>query len=231
MADPLSVLVFGASRGIGRATARRYQELGHQVAGTHRASGAVPEGVLGLEADITDTISIAAALDEAVSKHGPLDVLVVASGVTRDGFLLRMSDDDLRDVIETNLIGPINVVRHAWRNMWKARKGSIVLLSSTGAKVGQSAQSNYTASKAGLEGFVRSASREGAKRGIRINALAPGATDTDMLKAVPEAVLDRMKEGIPMGRIATEDEMASAIVEYAAMTYVTGQTLYVSGGV
>lgn len=231
MADPLSVFVFGASRGIGRATARRYQELGHHVAGTHRASGAVPEGVLGLEADITDTASIAAALDEAVSKHGPLDVLVVASGVTRDGFLLRMSDDDLRDVIETNLIGPINVVRHAWRSMWRARKGSVVLLSSTGAKVGQSAQSNYTASKAGLEGFVRSASREGAKRGIRINALAPGATDTDMLKAVPEAVLDRMKEGIPMGRIATEDEIAAAITEYAAMTYVTGQTLYVSGGV
>lgn len=231
MADPLSVFVFGASRGIGRATARRYQELGHHVAGTHRASGAVPEGVLGLEADITDTASIAAALDEAVSKHGPLDVLVVASGVTRDGFLLRMSDDDLRDVIETNLIGPINVVRHAWRSMWRARKGSVVLLSSTGAKVGQSAQSNYTASKAGLEGFVRSASREGAKRGIRINALAPGATDTDMLKAVPEAVLDRMKEGIPMGRIATEDEIAAAIIAYAAMTYVTGQTLYVSGGV
>lgn len=231
MTDPLSVFVFGASRGIGRATARRYQELGHHVAATRRAGGTVPEGVLDLEADITDTASTAKALDSAVDAHGPLDVLVVASGITRDGFLLRMSDDDLRDVIETNLIGPINVVRHAWRGMWRARKGSVVLLSSTGAKVGQTAQSNYTASKAGLEGFVRSAAREGAKRGIRINALAPGATDTDMLKEVPSAVLDRMKDGIPMGRIATEDEIAAAIVEYAAMTYVTGQTLYVSGGV
>lgn len=231
MADPLSVLVFGASRGIGRATARRYQELGHHVAGTRRPGGSVPDGVLDLEADITDTSSIAAAHDAAIAAHGPLDVLVVASGITRDSFLLRMSDEDLRDVIETNLIGPINVVRCAWRSMWRARKGSVVLLSSTGAKVGQSAQANYTASKAGLEGFIRSASREGAKRGIRINALAPGATDTDMLKAVPDAVLERMKDGIPMGRIATEDEIAAAIIDYAAMTYVTGQTLYVSGGV
>lgn len=231
MADPLSVLIFGASRGIGRATAQRYQELGHLVAGTHRAGRTVADGVLGLQADITDLASVTAAHDAAVAAHGPLDVLVVASGITRDGFLLRLSDEDLRDVIETNLIGPMNVVRLAWRGMWRARKGSIVLLSSTGAKVGQSAQANYTASKAGLEGFVRSASREGAQRGIRINALAPGATDTDMLKAVPEEALNRMKEGIPMGRVAHEDEIAAAIVEYAAMTYVTGQTLYVSGGV
>ena len=231
MGEPLSVLIVGASRGIGSATARKYQEAGHHVAGTRRAGGTVPPGVLDIEADVTDSTSVQDALAAAVDAHGPLDVLVVTAGITRDNFLIRMSDDEVRDVIETNLIGPINVVRSAWKGMWRARKGSIVLLSSTGAKVGQTAQSNYTASKAGLEGFVRSAAREGAARGIRVNALAPGATDTDMLNAAPPEVIERMKDGIPMHRIAHEDEIAAAIIDYASMTYVTGQTLYVSGGV
>lgn len=230
MSDQLSVLVFGASRGIGRATAVRYQAAGHRVAGTHRPGGGVPEGVLPVEADITDPDQIDAALSTAIDAHGPLDVLVITSGITRDALLLRMTDDDIDAVIQTNLVGPMYVIRRAVKRMWSAKKGSIVVLSSTGAKHGQVGQSNYTASKAGLEGFVRSVAREGATRNIRINVVAPGATDTDMLGAIPDQARDAMVAQIPMRRIAHQDEIVDAIVGVASWTYATGQTYYVSGG-
>jgi 3-oxoacyl-[acyl-carrier protein] reductase len=224
-----TVLVVGASRGIGAATARRFLAGGYRVAGTHRGSG-VPEGVVPFEADVTDAASVQEAVRAASSELGRLDTLVVCAGITRDGLLMRMSVDDLRVVMETNAIGPMLACKAALRPMLKQRGGSIVLVSSMSVKYGVAGQTNYTASKGALEAFARSLAREHGAQGVRVNVVAPGATDTDMMSSVPERERTAMLASVPLGRLGTVDEVAEVIFRTSCATYMSGATVAVGGG-
>lgn len=226
-----TALVIGATRGIGAATARMLRDGGYATAGTHRPGGSVPEGVLPVEMDVRDGESIAAGVKAATDALGRLDVMVVAAGITRDRLLLRMSEDDIAEVMKVNAIGPMLACKAALGPMMKQRGGSIVLVSSMSAKYGVAGQCNYTASKGAVEAFARSMAREYAGRGIRINVVAPGATDTDMMADVSEQARAAMLEGIPLKRLGTPEEVASAVVHTAENTYMSGATVPVAGGI
>lgn len=228
--DQKTALVIGATRGIGAAVARHLAAAGYAVAGTHRGDK-VPDSVTPIEMDIRDGESITAGFNAAVETLGRLDVLVVAAGITRDKLLLRMSEEDLTEVLRVNTIGPILASQAALKPMMRQRSGSIVLLSSMSAKYGVAGQTNYTASKGAIEAFARSMAREYASRGIRVNVVAPGATDTDMMSDVSEEALTAMLEGIPFKRLATADEIADAIVHTAENTYMSGAVVAVGGGI
>jgi 3-oxoacyl-[acyl-carrier protein] reductase len=226
---PLTVLVIGASRGIGRAIAARYVALGHKVVGTHRAGG-VPEGVLGVIADVSEAGALDQAVAETLAAHGRIDVLIVAAGITRDGLLLRMSDEDVADVINTNLVGPIRAARAVLRPMIRQRSGSMVFISSISAELGVAGQTNYTAAKGGLNSFARSLAKEYASRGIRVNVVSPGPTDTDMFADTPaEARLD-LERAIPLGRLGRTEDVAEVVMDVAGWSWVTGAIVPVAGG-
>lgn len=223
---PKTVVVIGASRGIGAAIASSFAAHGHRVIGTHRGGG-TPSGVEGFELDITEPAQIA-ELFAFVAKGGKPDVVVVASGVTRDGPLVRMSDDDIEAVLATNLVGPMHVVRAAASKI--ARGGSIVLLSSVSARLGHVGQANYTAAKAGLEGFVRTVSQEYASR-FRINIVSPGPTRTDMFTDASAEAQETMQQATPMRRVAEPQEIADVVYWVSQSTFMTGATVPVSGGI
>lgn len=227
--DGQSVLVFGASRGIGAAVAREFATRGHAVAGTHRGSS-VPEGVLPIQADIRSVEDITQAFQLAAEAHGPVGIVVIASGITRDSLLMRMSEEDLREVMETNAIGPMLVAKSALRPMLKARSGSIVFLSSASVKYGVAGQTNYTASKGAIEAFARSMSREYSRYGIRVNVVAPGPTETDMIAAMPEHERQTLISQTPMNRLGTAEEVAEVVYNVSLSTFMTGAVVLAAGG-
>lgn len=226
-----SVLVTGGNRGIGLAIAEAFRALGDQVAVTHRGS-AVPDGLLGIRCDVTDPAAIEAAYDEAEAAHGPVEVLVANAGITRDGLLLRMSDDDWQSVIDTNLTGTFRLVRRASKSMLRLRRGRMVLVSSVVGLTGSAGQVNYAASKAGLVGLARSVARELGSRSITANVVAPGFVETDMTAALPDSRRDEILGQIPLRRYATPDEVAGVVTWLAsdAAAYVTGAVIPVDGG-
>jgi len=199
------------------------------VAGTHRGSG-VPEGVLAIEADVTDDDSLKAAFAEAAAVLGQIDTLVIAAGIVRDKAFLRMRRSDLSEVIEANAIGAMMATNLGVRSMLKHRSGSIVLLSSVSIRYGIPGQTNYAASKGAIEAFARALAKEHAQHGIRVNVVAPGATDTDMMASMPEAERAAMTAQIPMGRLGRPEEVAGVIVAISEATYVTGAVVPVAGG-
>ncbi len=221
--------VIGASRGIGEATTRRFLEEGYAVAGTHRGSG-VADGVHGIECDVTDTPALKAAFKEIAATFGRLDTVVYNAGVARQDLLIRMRDEDLRSVMETNLFGAFASVQESLKYMGRARSGSIVLISSESSRTGIPGSAHYTSSKAALDGLVRSAMWEAGPRGIRINVVAPGPTKTDMLAKVEEADMAKLIESSPLRRIAEPDEIADAIYKISTLTYLTGALIPVTGG-
>ena len=222
-------MVIGASRGIGAATARKFRDEGYTVVGTHRGTG-VDEGVHGRELDVTDRTSLRATVKGVAKDFGRLDVLVYNAGVVRQDLLIRMREEDLRHVMDTNLIGAFFAVQEALLAMNKQRSGSIVLVSSESSRTGIPGSSHYTASKAGLEGFARSAMRECASRGIRVNVVAPGPTETDMLAKVDADSFARLMADTPLGRPAQPEEIAEAIFAISGLTYMTGACVPVTGG-
>ena len=224
-----SVLVIGASRGIGWAVAERFVRDGHQVAATHR-DGGTPPGTLPLEADVTDTAAVENALAAAAETHGPVDTLVVCSGIHDDKLLLRMTDESISTVFEVNTFGPMRAVRAALKGMLRAKRGSIVLVSSVAGRAGHAGQTNYAASKAALDGFSRSFAREYATRGIRINVVAPGPTDTDMVRDLTDEQRRFMRSQIPMDREGRPDEIADVVYWVSRSTFMTGATVPVGGG-
>jgi len=226
-----SVLVTGGNRGIGLAVARAFLALGDQVAVTHRGS-AVPDGLLGIRCDVTDPAAIEAAYDEAEAAHGPVEVLVANAGITRDGLLLRMSDDDWQSVIDTNLTGTFRLVRRASKSMLRLRRGRMVLISSVVGMTGSAGQVNYAASKSGLVGLARSVARELGSRSITANVVAPGFVSTDMTAALPDSRRDEILGQIPLRRYATPEEVAGVVTWLAsdAAAYVTGAVIPVDGG-
>ncbi len=228
---PRSALVTGASKGIGRSIASRLAASGYAVTGTYR-SGGVPDGVLGVNADITDPDQLEAAFVAAEQAHGPVEVLVCNAGITADGLLMRMSDDQWDSVIATNLTASFKLVRRASRSMIKGRYGRIVFVSSVVALLGSAGQVNYAASKAGLVGLARSLTRELGARGITVNVVAPGFIETDMTAALDKATIEAYEKRIPAARLGSTDDVASA-VEFLvsdAAGYISGAVLPVDGG-
>lgn len=226
-----SVLVTGGNRGIGRAIAETFREAGDDVAVTYR-SGEPPEGFLAVRCDITDKDAVEAAFAEIEEKQGPVEVLVANAGVTRDTLVLRMSDEDWSDVLETNLTGTFRVVKRAAKGMLRLRRGRIVLISSVVGLLGSAGQVNYAASKAGLVGMARSLARELGSRSITTNVVAPGFVETEMTAVLPEEKKAEYKAQIPLGRYATVQEVASAVQWLASdgAGYVTGAVIPVDGG-
>jgi 3-oxoacyl-[acyl-carrier protein] reductase len=225
------VLITGGSRGIGLATAQRFAALGDKVAITYNTT--VPTGdFLAVQCDVTkqdDVDRAFAAVEEAL---GPVEVLVSNAGITRDGLLLRMKEADFAEVIDANLTGAFRVSKRATQSMLRARKGRIILVSSVVGLLGQAGQANYAASKAGLVGFARSLARELGSRSITVNVVAPGPVDTDMTKGLGEEKLAAFAELVPLGRIATVEEI-SGVITFLASTdaaYITGAVIPVDGG-
>jgi len=224
------VLVTGGNRGIGLAIAKTFQAQGDQVAVTVR--GEPVEGFTSVRCDMTDTASIDAAVGEVEQQLGPVEVLVANAGITRDGLLISMKEDDFAAVVDANLTGAFRVSKRVARGMLKQRRGRIVLMSSVVALLGSGGQTSYAASKAGLIGFGRSLARELGSRGITVNVVAPGFVDTDMTAALGEDRIAALKAQIPLGRTASADEVA-AVVRFLASddaAYVTGAVIPVDGG-
>ncbi|MGP3983647.1 3-oxoacyl-ACP reductase FabG [Streptomyces sp. KR80] len=227
-----SVLVVGGNRGIGRATAMALAEEGDRVAVTYR-TGEPPEGFLGVRCDITDPEQVEQAFKEVEEKQGAVQVLVANAGVTRDQLLMRMSEADFTAVLDTNLTGTFRTVKRALPKMLRARSGRIVLISSAVGLHGAAGQTNYAASKAGLVGFARSLVRELGPRGITVNVVAPGLTETDMSQALGADKLEDLRRQIPLGRSAEPAEIAAAVrfLVSEQASYITGAVVPVDGGV
>jgi 3-oxoacyl-[acyl-carrier protein] reductase len=225
------VLVTGGSKGIGQRIAARLAQAGHHVAATYR-SGEVPQGVVGVQCDITDPDQVEAAFAQVESALGTVEVLVANAGITRDTLLMRMSDEDWDQVIATNLTGAFRVARRAARPMIRGRFGRIVFISSVVGQMGSAGQVNYAASKSGLVGMARSLARELGSRGITANVVAPGFIETDMTAELGDELVKKYAEQIPLGRFGSVDDIAGTVEFLAsdAAGYITGALIPVDGG-
>jgi 3-oxoacyl-[acyl-carrier protein] reductase len=225
------VLVTGGSKGIGHGIAVRLAQAGHRVAATYR-SGDVPQGVVGVQCDVTDPGQVEAAFAQVESAIGTVEVLVANAGITRDTLLMRMSDDDWDQVIATNLTGAFRVARRAARPMIRGRFGRIVFISSVVGQMGSAGQVNYAASKSGLVGMARSLARELGSRGVTANVVAPGFVETDMTAELGEDLVKKYAEQIPLGRLGSVDDIAGTVEFLAsdAAGYITGAVIPVDGG-
>ncbi|WP_309617380.1 beta-ketoacyl-ACP reductase [Salinibacterium sp.] len=228
---PRTVLITGGNRGIGRAIAEEFVAAGHRVAVTAR-SGSGPDGTLTVIADVTDGVSLDAAFTEVEAHLGGIEVLVANAGITRDTLLMRMSDNDFTEVIDTNLNGSFRVVKRASKGMMKARFGRIILVSSVVGLLGSAGQVNYSASKSGLVGLARSVTRELGSRGITANVVAPGFIETDMTAALDEEQQKAYLKQIPAARFASAAEVARVILWLASddAGYISGAVIPVDGG-
>jgi 3-oxoacyl-(acyl-carrier-protein) reductase len=225
------VLVTGGSKGIGHGIAVRLAQAGHRVAATYR-SGDVPQGVVGVQCDVTDPGQVEAAFAQVESAIGTVEVLVANAGITRDTLLMRMSDEDWDQVIATNLTGAFRVARRAARPMIRGRFGRIVFISSVVGQMGSAGQVNYAASKSGLVGMARSLARELGSRGITANVVAPGFVETDMTAELGEDLVKKYAEQIPLGRLGSVGDIAGTVEFLAsdAAGYITGAVIPVDGG-
>lgn len=228
---PRTVLITGGNRGIGYAIAERMIADGHRVAVTSR-SGEGPAGSLTVRAEMTDAASIDTAFSEVEAELGPVEVVVANAGVTRDTLLLRMSEEEFTEVIDTNLTGAFRVVKRASKGLLKQRFGRVIFISSVVGLYGSPGQINYASSKAGLVGFARSLTRELGGRGITANVVAPGFIDTDMTAVLPEAQQQQYLASIPAGRFGQVAEIAGAVSFLASddAAYISGAIIPVDGG-
>lgn len=222
-------LVTGGNRGIGLATALRLREDGFTVVVGSR-SGEAPEGLNAVRMDVSQPESIESAYAEIEERFGPVAVLVANAGITRDTLLMRMSDDDIDVVLQTNLAGSIRLARRAMKGMIRARSGKVIFVGSVVWALGSAGQVNYAAAKAGLVGAARSLAREVGSRGISVNVIAPGFVETDMTAELDEAQRSAILGGIPLGRYAQPAEIAEVVSFLASASYITGAVIPVDGG-
>ncbi|MFB9864710.1 3-oxoacyl-[acyl-carrier-protein] reductase [Rufibacter immobilis] len=236
-------LVTGASKGIGRAIAKKYAEMGANVAFTYLSSvekGQQLEQELaeygiqakGYRSDASDFAQAEQLVESVVKDFGKLDVLVNNAGITKDGLLMRMSEDQWDAVINTNLKSVFNLTKAATKHMMRAKSGSIINMTSVVGIKGNAGQANYAASKAGIIGFTKSVALELGSRNIRSNAIAPGFIETDMTDELDANVVAEWRKAIPLKRGGAPEDVANAAVFLASdlSAYVTGQTLQVDGG-
>ena len=239
-----TALVTGGSRGIGRGIVERFLQEGADVAFTYvsspeKANKAAEEmmagsdrKVLAIQSDAGDFNSAQSAVDQVVNAWGKLDILVNNAGITKDQLLMRMREADFDQVIATNLKSVFNMTKAVMRTMLKQRSGSIINMSSVVGVKGNAGQANYAASKAGIIGFTKSVALELGSRNIRSNAIAPGFIETEMTGALDQKVVEQWREGIPLKRGGTPQDVANACVFFGSdlSAYITGQTLHVCGG-
>ncbi|MPW64687.1 3-oxoacyl-ACP reductase FabG [Moraxella catarrhalis] len=234
------VLVTGASRGIGKAIAKRFADEGHFVIGTatsKKGAEAIGDylsesGGIGRILDVCNHEDIDKLFEEIDSVYGGINVLVNNAGITKDGLLMRMKDEDWASVIDTNLTAVYRMSRRAVRGMMKARQGRIINITSVVGQMGNAGQANYAATKAGVEGFSRALAREIGSRGVTVNCVAPGFVETDMTEALDERLVNSMLDAVPIGRMAQPEEIAAAVSFLASddASYITGAVLAVNGG-
>ncbi len=235
-------LVTGASRGIGAAIAEQLGKAGAIVIGTATSTSGAEKisarfaelGIRGVGKvlNVTDADSVAALLKDVGDEFGAPAILVNNAGITKDNLLMRMSDEEWFDVINTNLSAIYRLSKGVLRGMMKARWGRIVNISSVVGAMGNPGQSNYAATKAGVAGFARSLAAEVGSRNITVNTVAPGFIDTDMTKVLPEEQKQQLLSRIPLGRLGAPEEIASVVVFLAsdAGAYISGETIHVNGG-
>jgi 3-oxoacyl-[acyl-carrier protein] reductase len=231
MSTPRTVLVTGGNRGIGKAIAEEFIAAGHRVAVTVR-NGEGPAGSLSVKADVTDAASLDAAFAEIEEKLGPVEVLVANAGITKDTLLMRMTDEDFEDVLNTNLTGSFRVLKRATKGMMKAKFGRVIFIGSVVGLLGSAGQVNYSAAKSGLVGLARSLTRELGGRGITANVVAPGFIDTDMTSALSDELQDQYRAKIPAGRFASAQEVAKVVLWLSSddAAYISGAVVPVDGG-
>ena len=236
-------IVTGASRGIGRSIAEKFIENGATVAFTYLSSDekakkleeelSAKGGVAkGFKSNAAEFDAAQQLVEDVVKEFGTVDILVNNAGITRDNLLMRMSEEQYDEVINTNLKSCFNLTKAVLRTMLKAKSGSIINMSSVVGVKGNAGQANYSASKAGMIGFTKSTALELGSRNIRCNAIAPGFIETEMTDALDEAVVQGWREGIPLKRGGAPEDVANATVFLASdmSAYITGQTLNVCGG-
>ena len=233
------VMVTGGAAGIGRVTAECFAEEGAKVAicDVNPEAGQSAAKALGPEAsfekvDVSDTASVLNWVKSVSDKYGQIDVLVNNAGITRDGLIVRMKEDDWDAVINVNLKSAFNCIKAVSKIMMKQRSGRIINLASVVGVIGNPGQANYVASKAGLIGLTKTVAREIASRGITVNAVAPGFIETDMTAVLSDDVKEAMLSQIPLRKAGTPKDIADAILFLASdsAAYITGQTIHVSGG-
>lgn len=236
-------VVTGASRGIGRAVALKLASQGAAVVINYNGSADRAEEVkneieknggkaVTMQCNVSDFQACENFIKEVITEFGRLDILVNNAGITRDGLLMKMSEEDFDAVLDTNLKGTFHCIRFASRQMMKQRSGRIINLSSVSGVMGNAGQANYSASKAGVIGLTKSAARELASRGITVNAVAPGFIDTEMTQVLNEKVKEGAVAQIPLGRFGQPEDIAEAAAFLASegAGYITGQVLCVDGG-
>jgi 3-oxoacyl-[acyl-carrier protein] reductase len=238
-----SAIVTGGSRGIGRAIALRLATQGADVAFSYRGNasaadetaGAIRElgrQALAYQGDASDPDTADGLVRAALEAFGKVDILVNNAGITRDDLIMRMSLENWRDVLETNLFGAFYATKAVTRPMLKARSGRIINITSVSGQAGQTGQANYSAAKAGLIGLTKATARELASRGITCNAVAPGFVLTELTQDLPQALQDEINARTPLGRFGTTEEIAFAVAFLASdeAAFITGQVLAVDGG-
>ncbi len=236
-------LVTGASKGIGKGIAEKLAQHGANVAFTYLSS--VEKGqaleidlqkygtkIKGYQSDASDLKSAETLVNNVVSDFGGLDIVVNNAGITRDGLLMRMSEENFNAVIHTNLNSVFNIIKSCQRQMLKQKSGSIINISSVVGLKGNAGQANYAASKAGIIGFTKSIALELGSRNIRCNAIAPGFIETEMTAALTEETIAQWRESIPMKRGGSPEDIANCVVFLASdlSSYITGQVIQVDGG-
>jgi 3-oxoacyl-[acyl-carrier protein] reductase len=224
-------LVTGGNRGIGLAIAHSLKSAGHQVVITYR-SGTPPDGFNSVVMDVTSTESVDQAFTAIETQWGIPEVIVANAGITKDGLVLRMSDNDFTDVIDANLVGAFRVARRATKGLLKLKRGRLIFVGSVVATTGSAGQVNYAASKSGLLGMARSFARELGSRSITSNVVAPGFVETDMTSTLGENRRNEIAASVPLGRFCSAEEIAEVVAFIASpqASYITGALIPVDGG-
>lgn len=236
-------LVTGAARGIGKAIALKLASNGYDVIVNYNGSeeranevvkmcNELGSNSMAYRCNVANFSDVEEMVKSIVEKYGKIDVLVNNAGITKDTLLLRMSEDDFDNVIDINLKGSFNCIKHVSKVMLKARSGKIINMSSVVGVSGNAGQINYSSSKAGIIGMTKSAAKELASRGITVNAIAPGYIDTDMTSVLSDDVKEAVKKQIPLSRLGRPEDIANAVNFLASdeASYITGQVLHVCGG-